>query len=252
MNALVSPAFTEAAGLWLGLLVSLMIFSLVVGDNRLARLAQYILVGAGLAYALVLAWRSVLLPRLFVPLQETPGEWRLWLPLILGVLLIIAGIERTVRSATTGGGRTLFQFLGALPLALMVGVALSVGMIGAFQGTFLPQFMRAVATGFQWSAPVDVLVNGILGLLITTGVLVHLRSRQSLLQQQPGALRGLLQGWAWIGQRGLWLATGLIFARLLLSRLTLLIAEFEFLIGRLQQTGLWQMVEQLWRQVGGG
>ncbi len=251
MDALLSPAFIEAAGLWLGLLVSLMIFSLVVGDNRLARLAQYILVGAGLAYAVVLAWRSVLLPRLFVPLQDAPGDWRLWLPLILGALLIIAGLERTVRSAATGGG-ALLHFLGALPLTLMVGVGVAVGMIGAFQGTFLPQFMRAVATGFQWSAPAEPLVNGILGLLITTGVLVYLRSRRSLLQQQPGALRGLLQGWAWIGQRGLWLATGLIFARLLLSRLTLLIAEFEFLIGRLQQTGLWQMVEQLWQQVSGG
>ncbi|MCB0045689.1 MAG: hypothetical protein H6642_17295 [Caldilineaceae bacterium] len=251
MEAFLTPELAATAGLWVGLIISLMLFSLLLGDNRPARLGQYLLVGAGLAYAVALAWRSVLLPRLFLPLREEPGDWQLWLPLLLGALLLLAGIERVVRQGSPAGPWRVLHTLGALPLALITGVAMSVGVIGAWQGTLWPQFSRAVVTGFPWTSPPAALINGVLMLLITSGVLVHLRSRPGFLAQQPPLLRGLLRGWAWIGARGLWLAAGVLFARLLLSRLTLTIAELEFLIARLQQTELGQWIGALWQQIVG-
>ena len=96
MNSLFLPELLASVGLWMGLVISLLMFSLVAGDNGMARLAQYLLVGSALGYAAVLAWQEVLRPRLFAPLQSAPADWRIWLPLLLGMLLLIAGAERTL------------------------------------------------------------------------------------------------------------------------------------------------------------
>jgi hypothetical protein len=249
METLFAPELLAAIGLWMGLTISLLIFGLVTGDNGLARVAQFVLVGAALGYATVLAWQNVLRPRLFEPLQATPADWRLWIPLLLGMLLTLAGAERTLRSPheTSEGWRGVLHLLGALPLALILGVAVSLGVIGGFQGTLLPQFLRAAESGLAWRAPVDVFLTGALGLLLTTGVIVHLRSSDGLVEEQPAPLRVFLRGWAWIGKRGLWLAAGMLFIRLFTARLTLLIAELEFLVARLEQTSLWRLAEQIWR-----
>ncbi len=251
MNSLFLPELLASVGLWMGLVISLLMFSLVAGDNGMARLAQYLLVGSALGYAAVLAWQEVLRPRLFAPLQSAPADWRIWLPLLLGMLLLIAGAERTLRgpASSDAGWRGVLHLLGALPLALFLGVTLSLGVIGGVQGTLFPQFMRAAESGLAWGESLDVLLTGMLGLLLTTGVIIHLRGSDGLIEEQPAPLRALLRGWAWIGKRGLWLATGMLFIRLFTARLSLLISEFEFLIVRLEQTALWRLAEQIWTQL---
>ena len=69
------PDALRAAGPLLGFLISLAIGSYLIRDNFLARLAQYVLVGAGLGYLAVLVWRNVLWPRLFAPLVADPLSW---------------------------------------------------------------------------------------------------------------------------------------------------------------------------------
>ena len=69
------PGALQDAGLVLGLVISLTIASYLIKDNLLARLGQYVLVGSGLGYMAVLAWRNVLWPRLFAPLIADPMSW---------------------------------------------------------------------------------------------------------------------------------------------------------------------------------
>ena len=190
MNSLFLPELLASVGLWMGLVISLLMFSLVAGDNGMARLAQYLLVGSALGYAAVLAWQEVLRPRLFAPLQSAPADWRIWLPLLLGMLLLIAGAERTLRgpASSDAGWRGVLHLLGALPLALFLGVTLSLGVIGGVQGTLFPQFMRAAESGLAWGESLDVLLTGMLGLLLTTGVIIHLRGSDGLIEEQPAPL----------------------------------------------------------------
>ena len=82
-------------------------------------------------------------------------------------------------------------------------------------------------------------------LVITSGVLIYLRADQPMIDQQPAVLRQVLNGWVAIGKRALWLAAGLLFARLLVARLSLLIARIEYFIIQLEQTGLWRWMESL-------
>ncbi len=251
------PAIWEHVGVLAGFLFSLIIFSFILRDNWLVRLAQYLLVGLGLGYAAVIAWQSVLWPRLFAPLVSgnrlqlptyslPDGEslWLYWLPLILGLLLWIAGVD-----ALRGGNgerlstlRRMVRLLAILPLGIVVGVGIGVAVAGAFQGTFWPQFQRAAAIGLPLSEPLGGLLLGLLTLLITGGALVHLYwGSDDTDGDEPssGPHRPIIAAWSWIGQRSLWLATGFLFAQIFTSRITLLIARLDYFLFDLRTTDLW-------------
>ena len=52
----------EQVGLWAGLILSLMVFSYLLGDNILYRVAIYVFVGLAAGYVAVVTVESVLLP----------------------------------------------------------------------------------------------------------------------------------------------------------------------------------------------
>ena len=253
MTYFATDPFATNLGLWVGFIFSLLIFSALAGENALARLAQHILVGASLGYVAILVVRDVLQPRLFTPLWQDPTTHPLlWIPLILGGLLCAAGLERMLAPQKLGiiaplWRRILFS-AGLLPVALLLGVGSAVALIGEVQGTLLPQFLRAASTGLIRSASANVFLTSSLTLLLTTATLLHLsvRLEQGTIQQ-PGIMRRVLSAWIWLGKHALWLATGVIFARLVAARLSLLIGRLEFFLFSLNATGLWQWAETLWK-----
>jgi hypothetical protein len=56
----------------LGAVLTLLIFSYLLGDNPLYRLALHIFVGVSVAYALIIALRGVILPALTPPDTSDP------------------------------------------------------------------------------------------------------------------------------------------------------------------------------------
>lgn len=224
-----------AIAFWGSLVMTLIIFSGVLGDHALARLGQHLLVGAALGYLCVLAIQHVLRPRLFAPLLANPtGDPLRWVPLGLGIILIAAGLDRTLRpphSAPLPLWRRGLHGLGRLPVALLLAVGLSAGLFGALQGTLFPQFWQAALTAFDPAVSMPIFLAGVLTLLITTATLLYLYVDPArYLAEQPLYVRRVLNGVLWLGQRALWLAAGIIFARLMASRLSLLIARIHYLI----------------------
>lgn len=239
------PPLLQAIGLWLGFTISLFVFSMIVRENALSRLALHLLVGTSLGYAALLAWQEVLQPLLFAPLlADGRSNGHLLIPLVLGLLLTVAGLEQIFRpratSARPARWRRMLGLLGALPIALIVGLSIAIVTLGSIQGTLAPQTLRAAATGLQRSQGLIDLAVGALMLLITTGALLHLRVKPERdLSGQPPWARNLLLGWMAIGKRGLWLAAGALFARLMASRFSLLIARIGALAAQLEEAGLW-------------
>ncbi len=233
---------------WTALAISILIASMALRETVLARLAQYVLVGAGVGYAVVLAWHHVLRPRLWGPLWQgtleeqfwvpLPGGapfWLGWAPLVLGLLLWLAGLD-----LLRGGGDdrlgAVLRFLGALPGGILVGVGLGVALAGAFQGTLLPQLLRAGQLARPGIAPLELWLLGLLSLILTGGVLLAWVVRDETAQQVYGGGAGLVvRGWRRIGQRALWLAAGVLLARLLFSRITLLAARIQAVEGWIRQ-----------------
>lgn len=248
------PLLFADAGLWVGLLVTLAIFTLLFGDNQLARVVQHLLVGAGMGYAVLLATRYVLSPRLLAPLAR--GEWVTHLLLVLLVLLLLAaGLERIfaqggeqgASAKPVGRGRATLHVVGAIPLAMLLGVGIGAGVVGIVQGTIFVQIWQVLVGTWR-----DGLANGgawvgALTLLLTTATLLHLSiSRQHQIDPLPRPLRDLLALWVGLGERALWIATGVLLARLFASRLTLLVDRLAWLENTLQATGLWQWLQSIW------
>ncbi|MEZ4860052.1 MAG: hypothetical protein R3C14_02035 [Caldilineaceae bacterium] len=259
MDSFTPPLFGATAGLWVSFFFSLMIFSLIAGDRSLARLAQYILVGVTLGYLGALVWRQVLVPRLFQPLFSaplaTPG---LWLTLILGLLLWIAGLERIwlrglLPPRKHRAWRTFLRVAGGIPVALMLGITLSAVLIGLLQGTLWPQFWQAAHTGLIWSAPPLTALASLLVLLLTTATLLYWTLPiPQVAATQPKWVRRLLLAWQGVGQRALWFAAGVLFARLLAAQLSVVIERMQFFSARLSATFLWQWAMTIWQVLIGG
>ncbi len=232
-------ALWNGLGTWLGLALALAIFSLLVRDNRLARLAQHIFVGASLGYLGVIALVDVLWPRVMLGWRagwQAPDQWiNLWLPLALSALLLAAAVERMVAAppaASPPGWRRGLRGAGALPASLLVAIGVAAGAVGLLQGTLWPQFLEAARRAIppDSAANPGALASGLLTLLISVATLLFLTA-------QPLAGNRLLRGVMWIGQRALWLAAGAIFARLAAARFDLLIGQVEYFWQRLAGLG---------------
>ena len=177
----------------------------------------------------MLAIQHVLRPRLITPLLADPtGDPLRWVPLVLGVILLVAGLDRTLRprahqAPPRFGGEPCMGW-GVLPVALLLAVGLSAGFFGLIQGTLFPQFWQAAQSAFDPSVSMPLFLAGVLTLLITTATLLYLYVDPArYLAEQNVYVRRVLNGWLWLGQRAIWLAAGIIFARLMASRLSLLI-----------------------------
>jgi hypothetical protein len=254
-----SAAFSvlNQASVWVGFIFSLLILSSILGDHALARFAHHVLVGAAFGYAVVIAYHHVLQPRIIAPLQAgDTANLAVWTPLVLGVILVVAGLDRTGLQQAQAprqlpSWRRGLAAAGRLPVALLLGVGVGVAIVGTLQGTLFPQYMRAGEIGFAASGPSAQVLTGVLTLVLTTGALLSLFvDVERHLANAPAAVSAVMAGWLWVGKRALWFAAGLVFARLLAARLSVLIAQFEALAAVLHNTVVGEWLAQWWQSFG--
>ena len=108
----------------IGFLLTVMIFSYILGDNPAFRLAAYLFVGVTAGYVTVIVFDQVLYPQLFQPLFN--GQILTIIPLILSLLLLLKVFPPLAR-------------FGNIPMAYLVGAGAAVMVGGAILGTIFPQ-----------------------------------------------------------------------------------------------------------------
>ncbi|MEA3398027.1 MAG: hypothetical protein U9R05_11240 [Chloroflexota bacterium] len=138
----------ETTGLIIGSVVTLLIFSYLIGDNLLYRWALALLVGAGTGYALAVGLRFIIFDWLNNIQASDSLSLRLYYlaPLLLGALLLLKGIPR-------------LSALGNVSMGFMLGVGAAVAISGALLGTLIPQ-MQTTATGISLKDGGAALLNG--------------------------------------------------------------------------------------------
>jgi hypothetical protein len=197
---------------------TLFIFSYLIGDNPLFRIAIYIFVGVSAGYVASVAFRQVILPDLLTPLVT--GKTLLIIPLILGVLLLTKVSPRLTQ-------------LGMPTMALLVGVSAAVAVGGAVTGTLFPQIGATINLFDTHSATsaaqlVEMLINGVwvLAGVTTTLAYFHFSARTT----SDGSVRrfGLIELIAFIGSIFLAITLGVLFAGVYSAALTALIDRFHF------------------------
>ena len=112
----------------LSAVLTLMIFSYLLGDNPLYRLALHIFVGVSVAYLFVLALQAVIIPALSMP--DTSESSLLSVISLIGVLFGVMLLMRRVRG---------LAWMSGIPTAILLGVGVGVALGGAILGTLVPQ-----------------------------------------------------------------------------------------------------------------
>ena len=192
----------DLVGLVVGAVLVLMVFSYVLGDNALFRLALHIFVGASVGYAMGLALRLIL-SRFIGPLVADRNP--LWLiPVVLVAFLLLKCLPKVAH-------------MGNLAIGYLLGVGVAVALSGALLGTIIPQ---AGATGRALSA-----YGTRDGLIILVGTLSTLAVFTFGARGQRGRGRiwaKVVGGAAWVGRWFLVVALALGFAGALTAALTIL------------------------------
>jgi hypothetical protein len=208
-------------GTWLAALLTIIVYSYLVGDNPLYRLAEHLFVGSAVGYAAVVVWHSVLLPRLITPLAQDPyGNWQLFIPLALGLLLLTKA-------------KASWAWLGNSAVAFILGVGVAVAIGGALFGSLFPQ-LRATIVSLNpthypqrgWAGAIDALVI-VVGTVSTLLYFYFTNGGQSKLARVR----------AGIGRVFILVTFGAIFANTVMSRVSLLIGRVRFLLEAARSLG---------------
>lgn len=207
----------------IGFLLTLLVFSYLLGDNPLFRFAAYLFVGVTAGYLGAVLLYQVLIPKLLWPLLiGTTTEKILAGVALLLSLLLIARLFPSLSAASS------------IPMAYLVGSGAAVIIGGAVLGTIFAQ-SRATAAGFSLAAgaaPAAVGLQLLDALFILAGTIATLAyfhfgapSRQN---EAPN--RGtLINSLAGIGQVFIGITLGALFAGVLAASLTALIDRLNFL-----------------------
>lgn len=195
-------------GVLIPAIVTLIVFSILYKDNPLFRVAERLGVGMAAGYALILILRTGILPRLSGAVHNIadPANYLLLIPVILGAGFIFSSI---------GKPKTLSRYAIASAAAIGAGLA-----IPYLTQTLVLAQMKAtmVPVGLSTKAGFNALV---IAFCVLTGMSYFSFSKE------PKGMRALISD---MGLYTLMIAFGTTFGHFAMSRITLLINRFLFLI----------------------
>jgi hypothetical protein len=117
----------EIISTFIGLILTLMIFSYLIGDNPLFRIAVYLFVGVSSGYAAAATVHYVLIPKLNLLRTNDLNQ------LILVIIPLLFSISLIAKFSPR------ISWIGNFAIAILVGVGAAAAVGGAVIGTLLPQ-----------------------------------------------------------------------------------------------------------------
>ncbi len=213
----------ETIGVAISAILTLMVFSYILGDNVLFKLATHIFVGVAVGYAIVLVWHQV-----FARLG--PGDWLSAAPAMLLCLLLVFKVLPQQSELT--------NVLGSLALAFVLGVGAALAVGGALFGTLVPQTLSIAGLSLnpnhyqdaQDSAGLVEWLNNIIIVLGTVGTFFYFTFAVRAAGPLGGLREGIVRFWAGMGRLMIIFTLGALFANTFNARVALLISRLQFLL----------------------
>ncbi len=217
---------SASPAVWIGALLTLMVFSFLWRDNPFYKLAEHLFVGASAAYIMVLGFWTTLWPNAVVRLvpaaarlteQDPPpggADGTAALPILLGLLLLCRLHPRLAR-------------LSRWPTAFAIGTSAGYNLIRYLRSDFLTQIQSGITPSlivleggrFQ---PGASLSNTLLLVGTLCGLLHFTYTRE-------------LKGWgarcARVGILFMMVTFGTTFGYTVMARISLLVSRLRFLLG---------------------
>ncbi len=215
---------SELFTLIIGVALTVMVFSYILGDRLFFGIATHILIGVSAGFLALVVIQKIILPYLVTPLANVtdPGFLLALVPLALSILLVMMLFRRGTQA-------------GAIPLAFLGGVLAALAIIGVTRGTLAPQILSMIGrfepgklmheAQPQWSAIVEAL-------MILLGVISVLFAFHHRGQAKAGeVVRPIfLQGIGSIGQIFIGITFGALFVGLFSTALIALISSLSDII----------------------
>ena len=130
----------DIIGVIVGAVVTLVIFSYLLGDNVLYRWMLALLVGSGTGYVMGVVVKVVLIDWLFAAREATTLATQIYylVPIFLGILLLF-------KSFSSSKLLRRLSVLGNIPMGYLIGTGAGVAIGGALLGTLFPQIVTTSA-----------------------------------------------------------------------------------------------------------
>lgn len=213
---------TEFIGLALGFLLTILIFSYLMGDNPFFRLAIHIFIGVSAAYVAIITINNVLIPRLIMPLiNGSSGERILSIVLLIPSLFLFFKITRLRRA-------------GNWAVAILVGIGAAAAVGGAITGTLFPQILGTInsvdpsaytVTTSRW----DQAINGLIIVIGTISTLLYFHFGTQDIPGQSDERLPFIEAISKVGKVFLAITFGALYAGVYLSALAALVERLSFI-----------------------
>ena len=188
------------------------------------RLALHILVGAGVAYALLVAAWGVLYPYVFLRLASASAQGNMiqmsiaLIGALLGVLMLTKGIRA-------------WAWLGNIATSYLIGVGLGVAAGGAVLGTLYAQSVSmATLSGARTDNPVWLILDSLVLVLGTLTVLLSFTFTATGRKGIGGWAARLVRVLSVLGRGFMYVALGAAFAGVYAASVAVLVGQAQTLI----------------------
>ena len=216
----------------IGLILTLMIFSYLIGDSPLFRIAVYIFIGVSSGYAAAVVWHQVLVPKLFGSFQTAnPADPTQLIFMIVPLVLCISLLAKL---------SPRIAWIGSFAMAVLVGVGAAAAIGGALLGTLIPQARASMAALDFRSATsgADAFLGLLEGSVMLAGTVFTLASFHFSASRAPDGTakrNRILEIIAWIGRIFIAVTLGVLFAGVYMAALTAMIERLSSIINFIRQ-----------------
>jgi len=186
-------------GVWLGAISVLAVFSTLFKQNMVARIVENTFVGMAGGYGLVLAYNNVM-AKAITPLMK--GDILFLVPVVIG-LLLFSRFNKQV------------SYLGRIPMAFVVSIGAALAMRGAVQAEFVDQIVATVL-------PLTSIDN----ILLVVGTICVAAYFVFTMKTVGSGVTSEIGKWIMM------VAFGAAFGNAVQGRISLFIAQLQFLMGK--------------------
>jgi hypothetical protein len=219
--SVIDASWVDLVGGLLSLILTLGVFSYVLGDNFLFRLALHIFIGVTTGFVLVIVSYNVIWSQLISPMffSDSMNKATLIVPLLLAALLLFKASPRLAG-------------LGNPVLAFLVGVGAAVAIGGSIMGTIFPQVSATISfldIDFQENYFIFKLINGTIILVGTLSTLIFFHFNVSRNSTENFGRPVWLTSISWVGQVFIAIVFGVLFAGVYAASITAFVERWIFI-----------------------
>lgn len=217
--------FNETLGVWVAALLTILVFTYLVRDTFLFRIASSLLVGTAIGFVSAVVIRTVMLPLLGKLIDDIFALPDSWLAFLIDVIPVLLGISLFVKLAPNFRSTTLSN----LGLAYLFGLGAALAIGGALSGALVPQLTATMVSLAPQEDSLDWL-NSLLIVVGTLGAFLAFRFIQPGNRPWQRAYDTVTRAWGTLGRGFIMVAFGAILASLIVARVSALVGQLYFLL----------------------